>query len=147
VWWAQPSKLSLVPKLKKPLRRKSFRCIEEVSNEVTWVIRHINNEGIQTGIQHIIVLKLSPCCRWGRYSSGYSPGVWILKADVSEPSVGSIFTGRWLWITTYLWRWNRWSVPKCWLLRFRHRGNTQKNIYLNILSCFSHSCNYRHGVT
>jgi hypothetical protein len=43
----------LFPKLKKPLRGKRFRSIEEVSNEVTWVIRHINNEGIQTGIQDL----------------------------------------------------------------------------------------------
>jgi hypothetical protein len=41
----------LFPKLKKPLREKRFRNIEEVSNEVTWVIRRINNEGVQTGIQ------------------------------------------------------------------------------------------------
>jgi hypothetical protein len=37
--------------LKKPLHGKRFRSIEEVSNEVTWVIRRINNEGAQTGIQ------------------------------------------------------------------------------------------------
>jgi hypothetical protein len=49
VWWAQPIRLWLVPK--KPLRRKRFRSIEEVSNKVTWVIRQINNEGVQTGIQ------------------------------------------------------------------------------------------------
>jgi hypothetical protein len=30
---------------------KRFRSTEEVSNEVTGVIRHINNEGVQTGIQ------------------------------------------------------------------------------------------------
>jgi hypothetical protein len=42
VWWAQ---------LKNPLRGKRFRSIEEVFNEVTSVIRHINNEGVQTGIQ------------------------------------------------------------------------------------------------
>jgi hypothetical protein len=28
-----------------------FRSIEEVSNEVTWVIRCINNESVQTGKQ------------------------------------------------------------------------------------------------
>jgi hypothetical protein len=71
----------------------------------------------------ITVFKLSRCCRWGIYSSGYFPGVWILKADVSVPSVGSIFT------TTYLWRWNRLRIPKRRLLIFRRRGNTQNNIY------------------
>jgi hypothetical protein len=48
VWWAQPTTLWLVPR--KPLRGKRFRSIEEVSNEVTWVIRRIKNEGAQTGI-------------------------------------------------------------------------------------------------
>jgi hypothetical protein len=32
--------------------------------------------------------------------------------------------------TTYLWRWNRQSVPKRRLLIFRRRGNTQNKIYL-----------------
>jgi histone-lysine N-methyltransferase SETMAR len=40
-------------KLKKPLRGKRFRSTEEVSNEVTRVIRHINNEGVLTGIQDL----------------------------------------------------------------------------------------------
>jgi hypothetical protein len=38
----------LFPELNKPLRGKSFRSIEEVSNEVTRVIRRINNEGVLT---------------------------------------------------------------------------------------------------
>ena len=41
----------LFPKLKEPLRGKRFRSIEEVTNEVTRVIRRINNEGVLTGIQ------------------------------------------------------------------------------------------------
>ena len=40
------------PKLKKPLRVKRFRSTE-VSNEVTRVIRRINNEGVLTGIQDL----------------------------------------------------------------------------------------------
>ena len=28
------------------------------------------------------------------FSFGYFPGVWGLKADISEPSIGSIFLGR-----------------------------------------------------
>ena len=43
----------LFPKLKKPRRGKRFRNIEEVSNEVTRVIRRINNEGVLTGIQDL----------------------------------------------------------------------------------------------
>jgi hypothetical protein len=43
----------LFPKLKKLLRRKRFRSIEEVSNEVTRVIRRIKNEGDLTGIQDL----------------------------------------------------------------------------------------------
>jgi histone-lysine N-methyltransferase SETMAR len=42
----------LFSKLKKPLRGKRFRSIE-VSNEVTRVIRRINNEGVLTGIQDL----------------------------------------------------------------------------------------------
>ena len=48
-----PPAFDLFPKLKKPLRRKRFRSIEEVSNEVTRVIRRINNEGVLTGIQDL----------------------------------------------------------------------------------------------
>jgi hypothetical protein len=43
----------LFPKLKKLLRGKRFRSIEEVSNEVTRVIRRIKNEGVLTGIQDL----------------------------------------------------------------------------------------------
>ena len=48
-----PPAFDLFPKLKKPLRGKRFRSIEEVSNEVTRVIRRINNEGFLTGIQDL----------------------------------------------------------------------------------------------
>jgi histone-lysine N-methyltransferase SETMAR len=48
-----PPEFQLLPKLKKPLREKRFRSIEEVSNEVTRVIRRINNEGVLTGIQDL----------------------------------------------------------------------------------------------
>ena len=48
-----PPDCDLFPKLKKPLRGKSFRSIGEVSDEVTRVIRRINNEGVLTGIQDL----------------------------------------------------------------------------------------------
>ena len=48
-----PTDCDLFPKLKKLLRGKSFRSIEEMSNEVTRVIRRINNEGVLTGIQDL----------------------------------------------------------------------------------------------
>ena len=35
--------------------------------------------------------KFSPCSLCSMFSFGYFPGVWGLKADVSEPSIGSIF--------------------------------------------------------
>jgi len=38
-----------------------------------------------------LVFKLSPCCSNDKMSSGYFPRVWVLKADVSEHCVGSIF--------------------------------------------------------
>jgi len=48
-----PPDFDMFPELKKPLRGKPFRSIEEVSKEVTRVIRHINNEGVLTGIQDL----------------------------------------------------------------------------------------------
>jgi len=48
-----PPAFDLFPKLKKPLRGKRFRSIEEVSNEVTRVIRRIKNEGVLTAIQDL----------------------------------------------------------------------------------------------
>ena len=48
-----PTDFDLFPKLKKPLRGKRFRSVKEVSNEVTRVIRGINNEGILTAIQDL----------------------------------------------------------------------------------------------
>ena len=48
-----PPAFDLFPKLKKPLRGKRFRSVEEVSNEVTRVIRRINNEGVLKGIQDL----------------------------------------------------------------------------------------------
>jgi histone-lysine N-methyltransferase SETMAR len=48
-----PPAFDVFPKLEKPLRGKRFRSIEEVSNEVTRLIRRINNEGVLTGIQDL----------------------------------------------------------------------------------------------
>jgi len=48
-----PPAFDLFPKLKKPLRGKRLRSIEEVSNEVTRVIRRINDEGVLIGIQDL----------------------------------------------------------------------------------------------
>ena len=48
-----PPAFGLFPKLKEPLRGKRFRSIEEKSNEVTRVIRRINNESVLTGIQDL----------------------------------------------------------------------------------------------
>ena len=43
----------------------------------------------------ILVVKLLPCCGNGKLSSGYFPAVWVLKADVSEHCVSSIFNRWW----------------------------------------------------
>jgi len=48
-----PPAFDLFPKLKKPLLGKRFRNNEEVSNEVTRVIRRINNEDFLTGLQDL----------------------------------------------------------------------------------------------
>ena len=57
----------------------------------------------QTHVELILVFKLSPCCSNDKLSAGYFAGVWVLKADVSEHCVGSVFN-----------RW--WSVSEDWLL-------------------------------
>jgi len=46
-----PPVFDLFQKLKKPLSGKRFRSIEEVSNDVTQVIRRLNNEDVLTGIE------------------------------------------------------------------------------------------------
>jgi len=48
-----PPAFDLFTKLKKPLCGKRLRSIDEASNEVTRVIRRINNEGILTEIQDV----------------------------------------------------------------------------------------------
>jgi hypothetical protein len=42
----------------------------------------------------ILDFKLSPCFTCNAFSSVYLPGVRVLKADVSEHSISSIFIGR-----------------------------------------------------
>jgi hypothetical protein len=44
--------------------------------------------------KHFLDFKLSPCFICKAFSFGCLPGVQVLKADVSELSVGSIFIGR-----------------------------------------------------
>jgi hypothetical protein len=57
----------------------------------------INNWNVDLCIYNcsfnIVDFKLSPCCGYNIQSSVLFPGVWGLKADVSEPSVSSIFKG------------------------------------------------------
>ena len=49
----------------------------------------------------LLLVRLILVC--SAFSFGYFPGVWVLKADVSEHSISSIFIDR----STCLWRWNR----------------------------------------
>jgi len=65
-----PLAFELFPKLKKPLRGKHFRSIEDVSNEVTRVIRCINNEGILTGIQDLPKRWTAEIKHNGEYTEG-----------------------------------------------------------------------------
>jgi hypothetical protein len=51
-------------------------------------------------VLHVLDFKLSPCLESCVYSFGYFPGVWLLKADVSEHSICSIFMG-WIWSVKY----------------------------------------------
>ena len=56
-------------------------------------------------------------------SFGWVPGVWILRADVLEHTVNSVFAGG-----TYLLRGN-WQFPKRRHMKFRRRGITHKKEY------------------
>jgi hypothetical protein len=91
-----------------------------------WLLITFNGRMVQNNI--LLDFKVSPCCSNDKVSSWNFPDVWVLKSDVSEHCVGSIFNTS-LFITC--WRWN--SVPKRRLLILRRRGNTQKTIYHNIL--------------
>jgi len=65
-----PPAFDMFPKLKRPLRGKRFRGIEEVSNEVTRVIRCINNEGVLTGIQDLPKRRTTVIKHNGDYIEG-----------------------------------------------------------------------------
>jgi histone-lysine N-methyltransferase SETMAR len=65
-----PPDFDLFPELKKSLRGKRFRNIEEVSNEVTRVIRCINNEGVLTGIQDLPKRWTAVIMHNGDYTEG-----------------------------------------------------------------------------
>ena len=43
--------------------------------------------------QGMVVLRISPCLEWSLCSFGNFPGVWSLKADVSELNVDYIVLG------------------------------------------------------
>ena len=54
----------------------------------------------------ILDFKLSPCSVFNMFF-GLFPGVTMLKADVSEPSISSIFIGRWM---KYDRGWDVWRI-------------------------------------
>jgi hypothetical protein len=100
-----------------------------------------HSSSFDKNLNQVLVFKLSPCCCNERLSSGYFPGVWVLKADVSEHCVGSIFNRWWSVNDSHFitcWRWNRHSFPKRRLLILRRRGNTQKTNLNQVLqrACF-----------
>ena len=50
-------------------------------------------DNMQREITNILDFKLSPCFEYCMYSFGYFPGVRLWFANVSEPSIRSIFKG------------------------------------------------------
>jgi len=54
-----------------------------------------------------LFFKLSPCSICNLFLFGQFPGVWVLIADVSELTVGSIFIGRWM---KYVSGWILWGI-------------------------------------
>jgi hypothetical protein len=72
----------------------SSLCGGNVFSVITEVPLHPRWTAVVTFVfrpSYKLVFKLSPCCCNERLSSGYFPGVCVLKADVSEHCVGSIF--------------------------------------------------------
>jgi histone-lysine N-methyltransferase SETMAR len=65
-----PPAFDLFAKLKKPLRGKRFRSLEEVSKEVTRVIRRFKNKGVLTGIQDLPIRWTSVIKHNGDYTEG-----------------------------------------------------------------------------
>jgi len=65
-----PPAFDLFLKLKEPLRGKSFRSTEEASNEVTRVIRRINNVDVLTGIQDLPKRRTAVIKHNGDYIEG-----------------------------------------------------------------------------
>ena len=64
----------------------------EVKNEWSYtILPPICLHGV--GRDNFLDFKLSPCFEYCMYSFGYFPGVRLLFADVSEPSINSIFKG------------------------------------------------------
>ena len=51
----ESTKLRLIPKVKKPMRGRSFSSLEELSTDGTRAIRHTNKSGVLDGI--IMLLK------------------------------------------------------------------------------------------
>ena len=59
----------------------------------------------------ILDFKFSPCFICNAFSFGYLPGIWVLKADVSEHFIGSIFIGRLMKYTSFGY------LPGVWVLK------------------------------
>ena len=58
--------------------------------------KDMTQEQVQRQVNYkwiLMVLRLSPCLECSLCSFGNFPGVWSLKADVSELNVGSIVLG------------------------------------------------------
>jgi hypothetical protein len=58
-----------------------------------WVGPTAKLENLETTRQIILDFKLSPYFTCNKFSFGCFPGVWLLTADVSKPSISSIFLG------------------------------------------------------
>ena len=83
---------SVGPKL-RTARKWALSCSSMITNCQSFVLDLV----AAFEILYCIVFfdfKLSPCFICNAFSFGYLPGVRVLKADVSEHFIGSIFIGR-----------------------------------------------------
>ena len=134
--YSQTEQTTLIPSNKTQVYLKSscaFICMLHVSAPPQAIIRHVNIKQSQRKMTmkllwRILDFKLSPRSNNDELSSGYFPGVWVVKTDVSEHCIGSIFSRCCSHCST-CWTWNGYSIPKRRSLTLRRRGNTQKTIH------------------
>jgi len=108
--------------------------MDELTSETCWAV---NNEIIKQ-VTSILDFKLSPCSICNMFPFGLFPGVWVLIADVSEPSISYIFIGRWMKYLLHLpMKMERIEGSETSAIRTQTPGNYPKENVLQVTSSWS----------